>query len=155
MKTSQNIYRFPFFGNIDPAPASFHDETKWQRYALDFPMTEGTPVLAAYDGLVIEVKDGSVTGGPYRELIDKDNSIILGHENDEFTHYVHLRKGIEVSERQLIKEGDLLGYSGTTGYTAYPHLHFAVCIAKGKYHHTIIPRFRKGQRIITMRSPQR
>ena len=80
------------------------------------------------------------------------NAVIVQHNNDEFTDYVHLQAGILVSEGQRVRKGQLLGYSGVSGYTTYPHLHFSVFKQAGK---TVIPRFRKGKRIFTLQSPEK
>ncbi len=47
--------------------------------------------------------------------------------------YWHLQKdGVLVNIGDTVKQGQLIGYSGNTGYTAFPHLHFQVYDATGK-----------------------
>ena len=53
--------------------------------------------------------------------------------------YWHLRKdGVTVNLSDTVKKGQLIGYSGNTGYTAFPHLHFQV---QDKNGHDIATRF--------------
>jgi hypothetical protein len=51
------------------------------------------------------------------------NWIQLSHENNIHTRYAHL-KDITVHNGQNIRKGDLIGYSGNTGGSTAPHLHF-------------------------------
>ena len=124
---SKNIYSLPFDSTLElkpePAPAHY----KSMKNCLDFAMPEGTPVLAAFDGEVIEVVCKFVNGGGDEFLRPKANLIRLKHENDEYSEYVHLKyKGANVEVGQKVKQGDLIGYSGSTGFSTYPHLHFGV-----------------------------
>ncbi|MFP4114883.1 MAG: M23 family metallopeptidase [Spirochaetales bacterium] len=96
-------------------------------YAVDFEMPEGTPVYAARDGLVAEVKEDSQVGGPSVSYSDDGNFILVMHADGSFANYVHLRYGGAVVEPgDRVREGDLIGYSGNTGRSSGPHLHFDV-----------------------------
>ncbi len=95
--------------------------------AVDFTMPEGTPVHAARAGIVQVVVDRFTVGGLDPALRDAVNTILLRHADGTYGEYVHLRPGgAAVRPGQKVKAGDLLGYSGNTGYTQGPHLHFAV-----------------------------
>lgn len=95
-------------------------------YAVDFLMPEGSEVLAPRPGLVVKIKDDSNKGGPSKEFENDANYITLAHCN-EFSQLVHFRKdGIFAKEGEEVKEGQLLGYTGSTGWTYEPHLHFMV-----------------------------
>jgi len=101
------------------------------RYAFDFTMPEGTPVLAARAGVVVLVKDGFVRGGLDPALEERANTVVVMHEDRSFASYGHLRRGIPVRVGQAVAAGDRLGSSGATGYAAGPHLHFQVGLVLG------------------------
>jgi len=152
--TSRNIYRLPFGENLNlnPRPAPYHKERIGMEFALDFPMKEGTPILAAARGTVLQVIDRYDAGGPDKSL--PENKVNIKHKNEEYTQYVHLKKGIIVKEGNLVTQGQIIGYSGLTGYTTYPHLHFAVRIKeKDSQWKTIVPRFKIGGKISEILSP--
>lgn len=96
-------------------------------YAVDFGMPEGTPVHAAREGTVEVVVDRFSQGGLDPALRDQVNLILIRHPDGTYGEYVHLRKeGARVRPGQKVRARELLGYSGNTGYSQGPHLHFAV-----------------------------
>lgn len=98
-------------------------------YALDFSMDVGTPVYAARDGVVIEVKEDSNRGGRSAGFAKYGNYIAIYHSDGTFASYVHLKQnGAIVTVGDNVQEGDLIGYSGNTGLSTGPHLHFSVNI---------------------------
>jgi len=101
------------------------------RYAFDFRLPVGEPVVAARAGKVVSVVDEYDRGGPVKSLMDKANAVIVLHDDGSFASYVHLSKGAEVEEGDEVEAGDRLGRSGNTGYTTEPHLHFAVWVLDG------------------------
>jgi len=98
------------------------------RYAFDFRMPVGDPVVAARAGKVVAVVDEYERGGPVKSLMGKANVVIVLHEDGSFATYAHLSKGAAVSVGDEVEAGDLIGKSGNTGYTTAPHLHFAVFV---------------------------
>lgn len=96
------------------------------RYAFDWAMPEGTEVLAARGGIVAAVRDGHTEGGYDDRYRGKDNAVIVLHEDGTFAGYMHLRKGIPVQKGQTVRMLDRIGWSGNTGFSSAPHLHFAV-----------------------------
>ena len=96
-------------------------------YAIDWNMPEGTAVLAAREGLVIEVIDTFSEGGVDERLKRKANRIKIRHPDGTIGSYVHLmRGGARVRVGQRVRRGELIGLSGNTGYSTGPHLHFEV-----------------------------
>ncbi|MBU4242357.1 MAG: M23 family metallopeptidase [Nanoarchaeota archaeon] len=117
-------------------------------------MEEGTPIFATKEGLVEIVEDEFTKGGPDKSFLELGNYVDLKHVNNEFTTYAHLKKGILVKQGQRVKKGELIGYSGLTGFTTYPHLHFSVFILNSKDEwESVIPRFKKGKKVFTLQSP--
>jgi len=107
--------------------------------AFDFRMPEGTPVLAAREGVVARVVDGFVRGGARRGLADEANRVLVLHEDGTLGRYLHLRRGVPVEVGERIVRGQLLGYSGHTGYSTEPHLHFDVVRATGEGRYRSVP----------------
>jgi len=99
-------------------------------YAVDFAMSIGTKIYAAREGIVVKIKNDGYKHGD-KSYINEANFIIIKHNDGTYGKYAHLRKnGVKVKISQKIKRGQFLGFSGNTGYTNGPHLHFIVF--KGK-----------------------
>ena len=96
-------------------------------YAVDFAMPLGSPVTAARDGVVIDVTLRHREGGFSTSFIDKANTVAIVHDDGTVAEYAHLSPGEAVIKLgQRVHAGDLIGYSGSTGYSSGPHLHFIV-----------------------------
>ena len=116
-------------------------------FALDWKMPEGTPVLAAREGVVVAVKDDSETGGPKRKFETDANLITIQHADGTMAHYCHLApRSAKVRVGQAVGVGDWLAESGNTGFTSGPHLHFAVFKARDGFGRETIPvKFRTAE----------
>ena len=96
-------------------------------YAIDFDLETGTPVHAARAGRVVEVKEDSRIGGPSARYGEHGNYILVAHDDGSFANYVHLRpRGSIVEVGDRVAAGQHIGFSGNTGRSAGPHLHFDV-----------------------------
>jgi murein DD-endopeptidase MepM/ murein hydrolase activator NlpD len=101
-------------------------------YALDFKVKEGTKICAAREGKVIATRGDSNKGGLKDENLSDGNYITIEHNDGSVAHYWHLKKeGVLVKEGDEVIKGQHIGYSGNTGYSAFPHLHFEV-VANGR-----------------------
>lgn len=117
--------------------------------SLDFKMKKGSQICAAREGVVIEVKKDSDKGGLKDEYLSQGNHIIIQHNDGSIAQYWHLDKeGAFVNVGDTIQKGQLIGLSGNTGYTAFPHLHFQVKNKEGKQ---ILTRFLTRKGIIYLR----
>ena len=113
-----------------------YSHTGASRYALDFAAPVGTPVFAARDGVVIDIKDDGQLGGASKRFAKHANFVAILHSDGTTGEYYHLKyKGVVVTREQKVKAGELIGYSGNTGFSSLPHLHFAVYKAEyeGRY----------------------
>jgi murein DD-endopeptidase MepM/ murein hydrolase activator NlpD len=82
---------------------------------IDYGASEGTPIHAAADGVV-------VSAGPQGGY---GNATIIDHGNTLATLYAHQSRMV-VSAGQTVKRGQVIGYVGHTGFATGPHLHFEV-----------------------------
>jgi len=96
-------------------------------YALDFKMKVGTKICAAREGVVIAARKDSEKGGLKPEMLSEGNYIVIEHADGSQAHYWHLQKhGVLVKPGDTVVQGQTIGFSGNTGYSAFPHLHFEV-----------------------------
>ncbi len=85
----------------------------------DFAAPEGTPIMASGDGKVIRSRWCGGGG----------NCIKIRHNSTYTTVYAHLKnfaRGIKEGVR--VKQGQIIGYVGSTGMSTGPHLHYEVII---------------------------
>ncbi len=98
-------------------------------YALDFKMKEGTTICAARKGVVVSLREDSDKGGLKPEMLSEGNHIIIEHEDGSAAHYWHLQKdGALINNGDTVEQGQIIGKSGNTGYSAFAHLHFEVIV---------------------------
>ncbi|MGM0539203.1 MAG: peptidoglycan DD-metalloendopeptidase family protein [Thermodesulfobacteriota bacterium] len=84
---------------------------------LDFAAPSGTPIMAAGDGVV----EFAGRNGGY------GNYIRIRHPNQYKTVYGHLSKyGQGLTQGARVKQGEVIGYVGSTGRSTGPHLHYEV-----------------------------
>jgi murein DD-endopeptidase MepM/ murein hydrolase activator NlpD len=123
-------YRMPFGGTrhrvLSQGVGGHFSHTGRARYAFDFGMPWGTPVLAARAGVVVQVVDGNVASGARKVYYDKANRVQVLHADGTIAMYAHLRHGAVVEVGDRVATGDLIGLSGDTGFSTGPHLHFMV-----------------------------
>jgi len=83
-------------------------------WGVDIPFPEGTPVVAAFDGIV---RVSAYNNGGYGNLV------VIRHDNHLETYYAHLHRRL-VNPGQMVKAGDTIGLGGNTGRSRGNHLHF-------------------------------
>ncbi|MGI8619715.1 MAG: M23 family metallopeptidase [Gemmatimonadaceae bacterium] len=99
---------------------SFNDARSGERThrALDIPARRGTPVVATANGAILSMRQNSL-GGTTLYLVDSQRRFVY--------YYAHLdRYHDRVSQGVEVRQGDVLGYVGTSGNGPrnFPHLHF-------------------------------
>jgi murein DD-endopeptidase MepM/ murein hydrolase activator NlpD len=96
--------------------------------AIDFLVPDGTPVVAALDGEIIEVQELSNKWGPTQEYANSLNYVTIAHSNQEYTQYCHLSQwSVEAqgfARGSKVKRGESIGTVGKSGWTDCDHLHF-------------------------------
>lgn len=110
----------------------FSHQDKQNRYAVDIVMPVGTPIHAARSGVVLEVENDYFKGGTQQAYANKANSVRILHEDGSMAVYAHLQlETAQVHPGLEVQAGELIAYSGNTGYSSGPHLHFAVQVNQG------------------------
>lgn len=94
--------------------------------AIDMAASNGTTVKAARGGVVLGTgnTDATCPNASYGKWV------FIKHDNGLSTLYAHLST-ISVSTGQEVETGEAVGYSGNTGYSTGPHLHFSVYASSG------------------------
>jgi len=97
-------------------------------HAVDLGLPEGTPVLAARAGIVMDVEDDFFSSGQNLERFGgRANIVRILHEDGTMAIYAHLQlDSIRVHAGSVVLAGERIALSGNTGYSSGPHLHFAV-----------------------------
>ena len=88
---------------------------------IDLAGPEGTPIYATKSG-VVTVNGSSKSAGIY---------VTIRHDNTYSSIYMHLSRSA-VKKGQTVKQGELIGYMGSTGVATGSHLHFGI-IKNGAY----------------------
>lgn len=101
--------------------------TGLEEFAIDLDMPIGTPVHAARAGVVARLEE-SHSKGCWEDGCGKyANYIVILHSDGTTGEYYHLKQdGAIVSVGDSVSQGQQIGYSGNTGHSTMPHLHFAV-----------------------------
>ncbi|MDB6162606.1 MAG: peptidase [Xanthomonadaceae bacterium] len=112
---------------------SFSHKDPQNFYAVDFAADIGTPVLAARDGVVMQVEsDFDKAGLDMEKFGGRANYVRILHDDGTMGLYAHLEEsGVLVRVGQRVHAGQEIGLSGNTGFTTGPHLHFAVQVNRG------------------------
>lgn len=128
LTSGEVLLRWPLSTHILTAGWTYNDGSAHN--AIDLRAGAGTPVYAAEGGTVDQLQtwDGHTRTGmqSYGTMVRLRHADYRGQPLQ--TRYAHLTR-VCVKAGQLVREGDLLGYSGQTGNCVGAHLHFEVLLA--------------------------
>jgi len=108
-------YRQPFDGSYPITQKYGATGTSSFHTGIDYGLPSGTPVLASEAG-VVQYAGWDPTG--------YGNCVIIEHPDGNATLYAHLNQMPGVIVGQKIERSQMIGYSGSTGNSTGPHLHF-------------------------------
>ncbi len=138
---SQGLFSWPtssfrvtqYFGNTDFARGGAYNGRGHS--GVDFGVPIGTPVRAVMDGTVRAAFDTDSVGargsdGRYRQCVSYGKYVLVEHDNGLSTLVAH-NSLIKVDLGDRVKRGDIIAYSGNSGYSTGPHLHFSTYATQG------------------------
>jgi len=118
-----NVFITQYFGKTIDAKRLY---TSGTHNGIDFRASRGTPVKSALSGKVLGTGNTDLQKGCY----SYGKWILIEHPNGLTTLYAHLDL-IKVVAGQNVLTGEVIGYSGQTGYSTGPHLHVTVYASQG------------------------
>ena len=89
-----------------------------QHLGVDLAADTGTNVYAVNDAIVVLTRD----------FVNYGRTIVLDHGFGIYSLYLHLDEMV-ATKGEFVKRGEIIGYSGNTGYSIAPHLHFSFKVA--------------------------
>jgi len=121
--TPQPYFSSPFsfpLKKIEKTGFSFGKFISFAKYRLQH---FGTDLKAAEKTDIFSVNDGKVVAA--LNLSNYGKTVIIDHGLDIFSLYLHLDEFL-VKKGDIVKKGQIIGLSGSTGYVTAPHLHFSM-----------------------------
>jgi len=89
-------------------------------YGIDIATPMGTPIYSLRDGIVI-----------YSGVMSGYGNVVMVNHGDITSLYAHNSSNV-VKEGQVVKSGQLITYSGNSGLSSGPHLHFEIRTKSGE-----------------------
>lgn len=89
---------------------------------LDIAAPANTPVRAVADGVVVLAAASVDASG---QLVGYGNHVVIAHADGLITLYAHLNS-IAVNAGDIVRQGQVIGLEGSTGWSTGPHLHFEI-----------------------------
>lgn len=118
-----NVFITQLFGKTVDAKRLYASGT---HNGIDFRAARGTPVKSSLYGIVEGIGNTDDQKGCY----SYGKWVLIKHDNGLSSLYSHLDL-IKASVGQRVSTGELIGYSGQTGYATGPHLHFTLYASQG------------------------
>ncbi len=118
-----DVYITQAFGRTVDAKRLY---TSGTHNGIDFRASRGTPIKSVYSGVVEATGNTDEQRGCY----SYGKWVLIKHPNGLSSLYAHLDL-IKVVPNQSVSVGELIGYSGQTGYATGPHLHLTLLASQG------------------------
>lgn len=119
---------------------------KVKHNGIDITCSLGTTVIAASDGLVVDLRTDCPTYGGTKEVngklvytgggtnCDSGNFVRISHLDGTTTQYYHFKQNsVTVKKGDNVLQGQKIGEIGSSGMSTGPHLHFGVIDSAGSY----------------------
>ena len=122
---------YPYYSNYITSYFGYRSVSVGSSYhrGIDIHAAYGTSIYAVMDGVVVETGYGSSEG----------YYIILSHEDGLYTLYYHMKCSALFEEGETVKQGDTIGYVGSTGVSSGSHLHIGVGVGGYDSDHLVDP----------------
>ena len=120
------IYITQYFGNTEFARSNTQAYAGLGHNGIDLRASVGTRVIAPLGGIVRGTGDTDLAC----KRASYGRWVLIDHGNGLSTLFAHLSL-VKVGAGQKVDSGDVIAYSGNTGYSTGPHLHFSVFATKG------------------------
>jgi hypothetical protein len=101
-------------------------------HAVDFRCPIGTPVLAIFDCVIVDLRNDSNNSGVHvKDLFDWNSMMIKATDRDLFCEYVHLKRdSMRFKIGDIVAKGSVLCETGNVGFCPEPHLHMELHASK-------------------------
>ncbi len=141
-----SIYITQYFGKTVDSVRLYASGT---HNGVDFRATIGTRVKSAGNGIVEGVGDTDIVcpGASFGKWV------FIRYDNGLASTYGHLSL-ITAKQGQRVKTGDVVGYSGNTGYSTGPHLHVSIYASQGVKVSTLKSAVCKGTYVMPLADPK-
>lgn len=152
------IYHLPYEKNTSKLVVQgyFSNFSHQNRAALDFKMKRGAKIFAARGGVVVRVKKDGNKGGLKKKFRPYGNIIIIQHSDGSRAGYWHMQfNSAFVNLGDTVKQGQLIGLNGKTGFTLFPHLHFIVWRTNNGNWQQVATRFQTSKGVLFLRPLRR
>ncbi len=126
-------------GDVTQGPNGSTSHSGRSEYAVDYGVAMGTSVYAMRSGTVVDVRDGYPDTGGGQANKDNVNWVVVEHDGGYRSAYLHLQQGfsskVGIKKGDFVSAGQLIGYSGNSGWSTGPHLH--VEVHRGNWGNTV------------------
>ena len=101
-------------------------------HAIDFRCPIGTPVLAIFDCLIVDLRNDSSNSGVHvSDLFNWNSVMIKAIDKDLYCEYVHVkRNSMRFKIGDMVKKGSIVCETGNVGFCPEPHLHMELHASK-------------------------